>query len=63
MSIIETMSPVQKKALLALYGGDTTPMRGAVRKALYHRGLIDGAGQITTTGNKVASVLRKQVDA
>lgn len=63
MSIIETMSPVQKQALLALYGGETTPMRGAVRKALEHRGLIDQEGQITITGNKVASRLRKQANA
>ena len=63
--IIETMSPVQKDGLnLFAQTGSLNGIRGAVKKALYHRGLWDhdqyGNPILTTLGGNVLAQIKKE---
>lgn len=57
-AIISTMSPVQKRAMIALHAGEhPDSLHGAVRKALLHRELIHPDGRFTDAGYDVAAIL------
>lgn len=57
-TIIDTMSPVQKRAMIGLHAGESPDsLHGAVRKALIHRGLIHPDGRLTNAGYDVSAIL------